>query len=267
MHRQDKVKAIWQWVRQNSYAASVLAVLTVMILLASTDGFAGARRWHATREERAAARQLAQQAENNVWCITHITTEQEQRLILGHYPGQPLPEVLRWHGSAPWLATQSLETDCQRTWKQAVQATAALAEAQPETVAEAWQKPPRRASDNERRQAVLAAFLDQPRVTYPLRDEATSETAERWCMSRLRTNGHTLYHIPHPVGGRGAVEQVLTQLPDRTHLARYRIDATACFTSINDAEVWLWTHNVDPPGELSISAYVEAIDTWISTDG
>ena len=116
----------------------------------------------------------------------------------------------------------------------------------------------------EVRRAVLAAWLDHPPASYRSNGlKATEETPDRWCMSHLRNIDHTVYHLPHALGGREAVEAVLDQLPDRSHLMQYRIDETACFASKGDAQSWLHKQKFVPPTDTTIAAYLDNVSAWL----
>ena len=268
MQTTNTVQKIRQWIGQNSYAAAILGTLAVVALLVSANGLVGGiGQAVRSRQERAENRRLAQQAENYVWCITTFTTDKAHReatFTYGHFAGHRIREVIGWNASSSWLQTQKQQTECYRNWKQAAQATAQIAETEPEILTGTWAMPRRRAGEDEVQRAVLAAWLDHPPAAYRSNGlEPTEEAPDRWCMSRLRNIDHTLYHVPHALGGREAVEAVLDRLPDRSHLEQYRIDETACFASQGDAQSWLHKQKFVPPVDVTITAYLDAVSAWL----
>jgi len=260
------IHTIRQWIGQHSYAAAVIGTLAVVTLLVSTNGLVGElHQARLARQARAEDRRLVQQAEDYVWCITTFTTDKKDaHFIFGHFAGQRVSEVIRWYDASSWLQTQGEQTECYRNWRQAAQATAQVAENQPKILAATWAMPGRRASEDAVQQAVMGAWLDHAPTSYRSNGlEPTEETPDRWCMSRLRNTDHTIYHLPHALGGREAVEAVLDQLPDRSHLMQYRIDETACFASKGDAQSWLHKQKFVPPTDSTIAAYLETVSVWL----
>lgn len=262
------IQIIRQWMGRHSYAAAVIGTLTIVALLVSTGGLVGGlQQARLARQERLENRRLAQQAAKYVWCIVTFTTEKphkEASWTYGHFAGHPIREVLRWEMSSTWLLAQHQQTDCYRNWTQAAKATAQIAETAPEILSGTWAMPHRRASEDEVRRAVLAAWLDHPPSSYRSNGlKATEETPDRWCMSHLRNIDHTVYHLPHALGGREAVEAVLDQLPDRSHLMQYRIDETACFASKGDAQNWLHKQKFVPPTDTTITTYLDTVSVWL----
>lgn len=247
------------------YASAVLATLALVTLLVGTHGFAGVRQAIHDMQRLAGERRLQREASRYVWCYSRYGNDEDRTEIYGHFPGYGTEDVLRFYDAPTWLLTVDLQDrTCYRTWQQAGQATEAFAAKHPAMLLGIWTMPDRNADEATWRLAMLTAILDHPAASYRM-ESATPETAtpDRWCISRLRTAEHTVYDVPHKVGGREAVEEVLNQQPDRRHLNHYRIDETACFVSDADASDWLKKSGFVPPENSTIQAYVEAITAWV----
>lgn len=264
--RKFRVMPIAQrWLSQYPYASAVLGTLAIVTLLVSTNGFAGVRQAIQDVRQQAEERQLAREARRYVWCYSRYGNDEQRTEIYGHFPGYHTEDVLRFYDAPTWLLTMDLQDrTCYRTWQQAGEATEAFAAGHPAILLGTWTLPDRNADEDTWRLTVLTAILDQPAKSHRVQTALPNAgTPEQWCISRLRTAEHTLYDVPHQAGGREAVEAVLNQLPDRSHLARYRLDATTCFSADADAVGWLTQNGFVAPAGSTVATYVDAVTAWL----
>lgn len=265
----DIMPIVRRWLSQYPYASAVLGTLAIVTLLVGTNGFAGLRQAVHTIRQRAEDRQLAREDGRYVWCYSHYTNSAGHTVIYGYWPGYPKQQILRAYDTPTWLlALPQHHKECFSDWRQAAEATDRIATESPSVLVNFWLMPGADADDETYRLAVLKAVLDAPITSYrnPAATEAEKATADRWCMSRLHTSDYTIYHVPHQVGGREAVEAVLKQLPDRSYLDHYRIEETACFVTDADARGWMKQSGFHPPKNSTATGYIISVLQWLGKE-
>jgi hypothetical protein len=266
MPKFDIMPVVRRWLSQYPYAFAVLSTLAIVTLVVGTNGFAGVRRAVHTLRQRAEDRQLAREAGRYVWCFSHYTNSEGKLAIYGYWPGYRKQAVLRAYDTPTWLlGLRQQQKECFRSWQQAAEAADEIAINYP-TVMINPRVMPRDADEEMYRQAVLTAVFDSPVESYRHRNATAAEqaAADRWCLSRLHTSDATIYHVPHRLGGRDAVEEVLNQLPDRSHLNHYMIDGTACFATRTDAIDWMKKYGFVPPAGISLNAWLTSVMNWLA---
>lgn len=255
------------WLSRYPYATAVLGTLAVVTLLVTTDGFIGVRRSVQAVGDRMEERRLAREAQRYVWCFSRLHTQDGNTIIYGHFPGYRTRDVLRFNDTPSQLLAARQERNCYPSWHEAAEANDALARDYSTGLLNGWQMPQDHADEEAYQQAILTSLLDHPRITYrAAATPAVADAAERWCMSRLLTTDYALYYVPHAVGERGAVEAILHQLPDRSHLTQYRIDETACFARDADALDWLAQSGFAPAAGSTLTTYLDNVSGWLNQE-
>ena len=258
------------WLKAHIYPVSLVLAVLLVTLGTLTNGFAGLRRgmtsagrqvedWQKTMRT-ARANLLGQ-----VWCVTTFTDENGQ-VEFGHYPGMDAEEVLTFHNGPIWLLRdedQQQETTCFRSWHAAAEAGDITLETPDSATEEAYKN------------AVLAFYLDKSRldptpvVAGTTVGTASGDTAEEstdpgeiWCFSEIKTVNNLVVTVPHPPGGRAAIETVLDGLSNRSEFENYTIRASICFQSWPEAADYITGGEVWLPGEATESDYRAAIKEW-----
>lgn len=201
-----------------------------------------------------------------VWCTTTFTGKNGQ-LQFGHYPGMSTEEVLTFHNGPIWLLrdpSQKQETNCFRSWQAAAEAGELAAGLSGD------------ATEKEYKNIVLDFYLDVSRqdptpvvagvkaADATAKDATPVETrpAEIWCFSEIKTTNNLVVTVPHPPGGRTAIETVLHALPNRSEFAQYTIRASVCFKTWPEAADYITGGEVQLPDSATESDYQAAIKKW-----
>jgi len=246
----------WQVVlKDHLYPVMMLLVILFVVLAAMTNRFAGLRQQIPVLRKNVAEvqrdlRDFRADLMGQVWCTTTFTRETE-RLTYGHYPGMNAEEIMIFHNGPIWMLrdpNRERATTCFRSWQ-------AAAEPLSLNLAED-------ASEDEYQNAVLAFYLDKPDPTPVVAgasgqteasDSTQTDASEEvidpeavWCFSEIKTVQNLVVTVPHPPGGRTAIETVLDRLSDRTAFEEYTIRTSICFTAwpeaadyITGGEIWL----------------------------
>lgn len=265
----------WQAVlKKQLYPLTMLLVILLVVLAAMTNGFAGLRRQITILRSNAAEvgqelRHYQADLRGQVWCST-VFTKGEERLSYGHYPGMTPEEVMTFHNGPIWMLRdpgREIKTTCFRSWR-----AAAEAEQVPLNLADD-------ASEEEYQSAVLAFYLDRsdptpvvagaPASANRSENPASETTAEEpidpeavWCFSEIKTTQNLVVTVPHPPGGRTAIEGVLDQLSDRSAFEEYTIRTAICFTSWPEAADYITGGEVWLPDDAMEQEYHAAIKQW-----
>lgn len=260
------------------YPIIMLLILLLVVLAAMTNRFAGLRRQITLLRRNAAEvqqelRHYHADLLGQVWCTT-VFTRDEERLSYGHYPGMSPQEVMVFHNGPIWMLrdpNREHRTSCFRSWR-----AAAAAESLPLNLAED-------ASEEAYQNAVLAFYLDKAdptpvvagssasadRSDDPAMETNAGATAEApidpeaiWCFSEIKTIENLVVTVPHPSGGRAAIETVLDALADRSAFEEYTIRSSICFTSWPEAADYITSGEVWLPDDATEQQYHAAIRKW-----
>lgn len=265
----------WQVVlKERFYPVMILLVILFVVLAAMTNGFARLQRGitqlrrNAVEVQRELRRYRADLL-GQVWCTTTFTRD-EERLTYGHYPGMNAEEVMVFHNGPIWMLrdpNRKRATTCFRSWREVAEA-----ETLPLKLAED-------ATEEEYKNAVLALYLDKPDPTPVVAGASGSrvssktldaETAEEetinpeavWCFSEIKTVQNLVVTVPHPPGGRTAIEGVLNTLSDRTAFKEYTIRTSLCFTTWPDAADYITGGEVWLAEDTTEQQYHAAVKQW-----
>ncbi|MEZ4711619.1 MAG: hypothetical protein R3A44_30775 [Caldilineaceae bacterium] len=269
MHKFQLMPFVRQCIDTYPYASAVLATLAFVTLLVGTNGFAGVRRAIHNAQQRAEDRRLAREAGRYVWCFSHYAGSEGRKAIYGYWSGYRKQAILRvYDAPTQLLSLKRQRKECFRTWRQAADATDDIALNYPNVMVNHWSMPEEGADEETYRQAVLSAVLDSLVQSYRHKNATPAEEVapDRWCMSRIHTSEATVYHVPHKLGAREAVEEVLNQLPDRSHLNHYMLDGTECFASNNDAIDWMKKYWFLPPEGTTVTGYLNSVTEWLEKE-
>lgn len=239
------------------YTVSILLVITLVALMAITDNFATLRQNITAFRTR--LREDSAELMGQVWCTTSFTGPGWQT-ILGHYPGMSAEEVVKFHADAVWmLRSDSVEreTRCYRSWQAAYGAAAVPA---------AGAEP---ATEEEYENAVLSLYLGgetAPAATVTAVVVTTAEPVaaamQGLCYSEIKTRNNLIVTVPHPPGGRQAIETVLNAREDRAELTEYLVRATICFDTLAEAADYITGGEVVLAEDATEADYHAAMETW-----
>lgn len=264
----------WQVVlKEHLYPVMIVLVILFVMLSAMTNGFARLHRGitqlrrNAVEVQRELRRYRADLL-GQVWCTTTFTRDEEQ-LTYGHYPGMNAEEVMVFHNGPIWMLrdpNRERESTCFRSWREVAEA-----ETLPLKLAED-------ATEEEYKNAVLAFYLDKPDPTPVVAGASGSSVSSKnlqargpeenidpeavWCFSEIKTVQNLVVTVPHPPGGRTAIESVLDTLSDRTAFKEYTIRSSLCFTTWPEAADYITGGEVWLADDTTKQQYHTAIKKW-----